>query len=157
VDRPLTRNYSSRVKITHAESPESIAGCFEVMHQLRPHLIANEFVSRIESQRAKGYKLARLEADGRVVALAGYRFTECLAWGRMCYVDDIITDCESRGEGYAEALFNWVGERAREAGCGEIHLDSGVHRHPAHRFYLKRGMDITCHHFAMGLGRLAAT
>jgi hypothetical protein len=32
-----------------------------------------------------------------------------------------------------------------------LHLDSGVQRFAAHRFYLARRMDITCHHFALKL------
>jgi hypothetical protein len=42
-------------------------------------------------------------------------------------------------------------EAARENGCAELHLESGVQRFGAHRFYLANRMDITCHHFGMKL------
>jgi hypothetical protein len=29
-----------------------------------------------------------------------------------------------------------------------FHLDSGVQRHRAHKFYLNRNLDIVCYHFA---------
>jgi GNAT superfamily N-acetyltransferase len=76
---------------------------------------------------------------------------EFLAWGRVCYVDDLITDSESRSRGFAGALFDWVIARAREAGCDQFHLDSGVQRFDAHRFYLAHRMAISCHHFSMPL------
>jgi hypothetical protein len=64
-------------------------------------------------------------------------------------MDDLVTDTESRSGGHGRALFDWVVERAREAGCEQFHLDSGVQRFDAHRFYLARRMSITCHHFAL--------
>jgi hypothetical protein len=40
---------------------------------------------------------------------------------------------------------------ARAAGCGELHLDSGVQRFAAHRFYLRERMEIMAHHFRLKL------
>ena len=40
---------------------------------------------------------------------------------------------------------------ARRRGCAQFHLDSGVQRFDAHRFYLHKGMNISAHHFAMPL------
>lgn len=38
---------------------------------------------------------------------------------------------------YAKILWDWLISQAKENECGQFHLDSGVHRHDAHRFYLK--------------------
>lgn len=140
------------IRIALAETKAAILRCFPLLHQLRPHLVKAEFVPRVERQRAQGYFLACLESDGKPRAVAGYRFTECLAWGRLCYVDDLVTDEARRGQGYGGRLFDWVVARAREAGCTELHLDSGVHRFAAHRFYHAKRMSLTCHHFALPLG-----
>ena len=86
-----------------------------------------------------------------VVAVAGYRVTELLAWGKTLYVDDLATGSTRRGSGYGSRLFDWLLDEARRQGCAELHLDSGVHRFDAHRFYLQKGMDITSHHFAIKL------
>ena len=144
------------VTIGHAETDTAILRCFPVMSQLRPHLQECDFVERIRRQQKDGYRLAHLEADGRIRALAGYRFCEFLAWGRTCYIDDLVTDSSSRSEGFGRALFDWVAARAREAGCEQLHLDSGVQRFDAHRFYLARRMAISCHHFSMNLAHEAA-
>jgi hypothetical protein len=137
--------------IAHAETEDSILRCFPVMSQLRPHLRESEFVERVCRQQQQGYRLAYLEAGGQIRSLAGYRFLEFLAWGRICYVDDLITDAASRSQGFAGALFDWVLASAREANCDQFHLDSGVQRFDAHRFYLTRRMIISCHHFSMPL------
>jgi GNAT superfamily N-acetyltransferase len=137
--------------IAHADTESSIARCFPVMSQLRPDISEPEFVPRVQRQQQAGYRLAYLEADSRIRAVAGYRILESLAWGRFCYVDDLVTDEHDRSQGYGHALFDWLLDRAREAGCRQFHLDSGVQRFAAHRFYLTNRMDITCHHFAMSL------
>lgn len=135
-----------------AEDDVSIAACFRVMHQLRPHLAESEFVGRVRAQQDAGYRLAYIEDGGEVVALAGFRIGESLAWGRFLYVDDLVTDEAARSKGYGQRLFDWLLEYAREHGCGELHLDSGVHRFGAHRFYLANRMDIRSHHFSRPVG-----
>lgn len=98
-----------------------------------------------------GYELAYVEDHGRPVAVAGYRVLENLAWGRFLYVDDLVTDDAHRSQGHGERLFEWLVEEAKRLGCGELHLDSGVQRFAAHRFYLRHRMDVTSHHFAIRL------
>jgi GNAT superfamily N-acetyltransferase len=137
--------------IREAESDELVLRCFSVMHELRPHVGREDFLARIRRQMAGGYRIAFLEMDGEVRAVAGFRFAEMLAWGKTMYVDDLVTAEASRGTGCGSRLFDWLVEKARAHGCEEFHLDSGVHRFAAHRFYLHKGMDITSHHFAMKL------
>ena len=139
------------INLANAESAAAILRCFPVMSQLRPHLAEEGFVERVLRQQAGGYHLGYLEADGEVRAVGGYRFFETLAWGRICYVDDLVTDAESRSQAFGRTLFDWLVARAREAGCDQFHLDSGVQRFDAHRFYLTRRMAISCHHFSLPL------
>lgn len=137
--------------ITVAETKDAIRGCYPVIAQLRPHLNESDFVAQVLRQSKAGYHLARLDVGGMARSVAGYRVFETLAWGRICYVDDLVTDGESRSKNYGKAMFDWLSERAREAGCDQLHLDSGVQRFDAHRFYLARRMAITSHHFAIPL------
>jgi GNAT superfamily N-acetyltransferase len=141
-----------RFVIREARSAVSIARCYPVMRELRPHLEVAQFVSQVERQkREQGYRLVFLAQGGGVRAVAGYRVLECLAWGRFLYVDDLVTCSGDRGRGHGSALFDWLVAKARRQGCAQFHLDSGVQRFGAHRFYLHKGMDITTHHFAMVL------
>ncbi len=135
-----------------ANTEEEFLRCFPVMQELRPHLDRKQFVAQVKRQAdGDGYTLVFIEDGGDVVAVAGFRLVELLAWGRTMYVDDLVTRLVHRSKGYGSRLLDWLIERARSLGCEQLHLDSGVQRHDAHRFYLHKGMDITSHHFALRL------
>ena len=138
-------------QIALAMTDFEIDRCHPVMCELRPQVPREAFLSRVRRQGHGGYLLACLESGGEVKAVAGFRIFECLAWGRVLYVDDLVTSAQVRSKGHGERLFDWLVDRARSEGCDELHLDSGVQRFGAHRFYLRKRMDITCHHFAMKL------
>lgn len=133
--------------VTLAKSDLEIERCFLVMQSLRPHLVQTEFVSRIRRQEQQyGYRLAYLDS-GSIKTVAGFKIVECLAWGRFLDVDDLVTQASDRFQGYGEVMFDWV-EQAKFYACNQLHLDSGQH-FDAHRFYLKKRMEITSHHLAM--------
>jgi GNAT superfamily N-acetyltransferase len=137
--------------IVLATTSEEILRCFPVMAELRPHLKETEFVARIQCQQRAGYQLAFLDDKGTVMAVAGYRYSESLSWGKFLYVDDLVTTEKSRSNGYGQRLFKWLVNEAKSRDCDQLHLDSGVQRFGAHRFYLASRMDIIAHHFAMKL------
>lgn len=137
--------------IALATSREEILRCFPVMAELRPHLKEAEFAARIKRQQRSGYQLAYLSDKGKVLTVAGYRFSESLSWGKFMYVDDLVTAEKSRSKGHGQKLLKWLIDEARSRDCDQFHLDSGVQRFGAHRFYLASRMDIIAHHFAMKL------
>jgi GNAT superfamily N-acetyltransferase len=135
-------------RIAIATTPEQIRRCHPVMRELRPLFQEPEqFVGRVLSQQKQGYLLAFLESDGEVCAVAGYRFLESLFSGKFLYVDDLVTRESDRSRGYGAELFDWLIKQARENGCENLELDSGVQRFDAHRFYLLKRMNISSYHF----------
>jgi GNAT superfamily N-acetyltransferase len=142
---PQKRIMSAKIKI--AESDTEIQSCFSVMSQLRPHLSADSFVTVVRSQMNDGYLLAYLEDLGVVQSVTGFRFMTVLSAGYHMHVDDLVSDTDNRSKGYGSQLFDWLVDLAKSKGCKKLRLDSGVQRFGAHRFYLRKGMDITCHHF----------
>jgi GNAT superfamily N-acetyltransferase len=76
---------------------------------------------------------------------------EMLYCGKILYVDDLNTDEQYRSKGFGKILLDWLKAEARTQGCGHLHLDSGVQREQAHRFYFREGLTINCHHFHMTL------
>jgi GNAT superfamily N-acetyltransferase len=139
------------MEVKLAETPEAIERCFRVMSHLRPHVAATEFVPRVQAQQKQGFRLAYLEDEGDVVAVAGYRVMDMLASGRTMYVDDLVADEKRRSRGYGKALLDWLQARAREEGCATFSLDSGTHRQEAHAFYFRERMRVTSFHFAKKL------
>jgi GNAT superfamily N-acetyltransferase len=141
-----------QTKIKEALTAEEIARCFPVMRQLRTHFEDEAtFVAQVERQRSEGYRMAFLQDENGVRAVAGYRLLESLYAGRHYYVDDLVTDAEARSLGHGGALFDWLVAQARAAGCAKLELDSGVQRFAAHRFYLTKRMIISSHHFSLEL------
>jgi GNAT superfamily N-acetyltransferase len=133
-----------------AQSPDEIARCFECMRELRTHLTSREdFVAQVERQQREGFRLAFVDEEGEVRAVAGYRIYELLFSGRTLYVDDLVTREVDRSRGFGGQLFDWLIEEARREECKALTLDSGVHRFDAHRFYLMKRMKIWAHHFTM--------
>jgi GNAT superfamily N-acetyltransferase len=134
-----------------AETDQQITDCFPTISQLRPHLPEANFIERVRRQMAGGYSMAYVDFEGRPVCVAGYRFYEMMAWGKLMYVDDLVTDANTRSGGHGKEMLDWLKALARERGCDQLHLDSGVQRFDAHRFYLRERMNITSHHFAIVL------
>lgn len=131
-----------------ATSDTEIAACYPVMRELRPQLVEDEFVSRVWRQEIAGYRLAYIQTADGIVAVAGFRIGENLAWGRHLYVDDLVTLPAHRSRGYGSALLAWLRAYAAREGCGQLHLESGMQRKDAHRFYEREGMTVTSLHFA---------
>ncbi|MDT5272478.1 MAG: hypothetical protein QOH49_4664 [Acidobacteriota bacterium] len=139
------------VSIALAVEDDEILSCYMVMAELRPHVSAEDFLPRVRRQmEIAGYRLAYL-SDDEVKAVAGFRVSECLAWGTFMYVDDLVSKDGERSKGYGGQLFDWLVSYATGEGCDQFHLDSGVQRFAAHRFYLNKRMSIECHHFGLKL------
>lgn len=139
------------MEIQLAETDAEILSCFPIMSQLRPHLHQESFVERVRRQEKNGYQLVLLASEGAVQAVAGFHLGESLAWGKYIYINDLVTNETGRSHGYGQRLFDWVLTLARARDCEQVHLDSGVQRFGAHRFYLRNRMDITSHHFVLAL------
>ena len=139
------------IHITPAESDADILRCFPVMAQLRPHRVEAEFVARVRRMQSEGFRLARLEEEGTVRAVAGYRFHEKLFSGRTLYVDDLVSDTTRRSQGHGARLLAWLAEQARARDCDLLELDSGVQRFDAHRFYFRERLRIASYHFSRAL------
>jgi len=141
----------SSIHLALAESDADILRCFPVMLQLRPHLVEAGFVTRVRRMQSEGFLLARLEEDGAVRAVAGYRYHEKLFSGRTLYVDDLVSDPAQRSRGHGARLLTWLAEQARAHDCDVLELDSGVQRFDAHRFYFRERMKISSYHFIRSL------
>lgn len=125
--------------------------CFPVFHYLRPHLDAATFVDQAKQQAAQGYRIVCLQHENEVVAAAGFRQATFLAWGKLLYVDDLITHPEKKRAGYGSALLDWLIAEGQRRGCDQIHLDTGHQRHDAHRLYLNKGFVLSSHHMSRTL------
>jgi GNAT superfamily N-acetyltransferase len=127
--------------------PEALA----VLVQLRPHLTLEDWRRIYTEGHPQGLRFTVVEAGGAVVAVAGWRLVACTTAGRRLYIDDLVTNDATRSAGHGKLLIAELEQRARNAGCSVLDLDSGVQRGAAHRFYFRERMTITAYHFTTAL------
>lgn len=135
-----------------ASSDKEVQDCFPVFKALRPHLNEEKFLPQVRRQQSQGFQVLALKHDGIVKSAAGFRFAEFLAWGKVLYIDDLITLPEEKKRGYAGELLDWLIAHAQSQKCDGLHLDTGYARHDAHRLYLRKGLQLNCHHLALQFG-----
>ena len=139
------------MQIEKIETVEAIESAYPLITELRPHFDKETFIAQVKRQQKVGYQLIGLKKETHWVALAGVRLSENLAWGRFLYVDDLVTKQSEQSKGCGQKIMAHIVGYAKQEGCEMVHLDSGVHRFGAHRFYIKQGMDIKSHHFSVDI------
>ncbi len=139
----------TRMQVHIARDEQELKRIAPVMLELRDHFDTEGLLAQIRLQQQDGYQVAYVEEDGEVLAVAGFVITSKLAWHKHLYVDDLVTAAARRSRGAGSCLMDWLKQYAIDNGCRQLHLDSGVQRFRAHRFYLREGFDINSHHFAI--------
>jgi GNAT superfamily N-acetyltransferase len=138
-------------KITVARSEQEILDCYPVMAELRPHVRPDEFLPVVKRlTELAGFQLAYL-TDGEIKAVAGFRISEWLAGGKYLEIEDLVAKGGERSKGYGGELFDWLVAHARENNCLQVRLVSRASRLDAHRFYLRKGMNLEAHYFSLSL------
>lgn len=139
--------------VVRLATADQLHRAYPLMSQLRPELDRSRYLELLTTMmRDEGYRLAGVETDQQLVAVAGYRFMTMLYAGRILVIDDLVVDAECRSRGHGERLIRWLEEEARAGGCAQIQLISRVTREAAHRFYFRNGFGIECFHFRRMVG-----
>ncbi len=137
------------MKVQLADKTTDLIGISAVLQQLRPQFPIAYIKKYLTEQMDRDYRLAYIEEDNRILCIAGFVFGRKLAWGKHIYVDDLVSNEEVRSEGAGATMITWLKAFAVEHDCQQIHLDSGVQRYMAHKFYLREGFIIASHHFSI--------
>lgn len=143
-----SNNNDAGVTIKLVQTDDEIVDCFPAMKQLRTELAEDAFVSTVRGLMSDGFQLAGLRAENQVACVAGFRITSNLVLGKHLYIEDLSTLEVARSRGYGAQMMTWLRNLAKAEGCTVLHLDSGVQRYRAHKFYLNQEMFIVSHHFA---------
>ena len=137
------------MEIKQAKEKQDFLKCWDVVHELRPHLDQEQYITLMLHMLDEGYKMIFVEEDNTAVAFCGYRKMTMLFSGPGIYIDDLCTLESHRGKGYARALLDQVYLEAKHQNLKTVQLDSGHHRFGAHRLYLNYGFRIVAHHFIL--------
>lgn len=137
--------------IAVAKTDDEIQNCYAVMAELRPHLKPDAFLRKVKRQaESSGYQLVYL-TDGEVKVVGGFRISEWLSGGKYLEIEDFVAKDGERSKGYGGELFDWIVDFAKRENCNQIKLVSRVTRFAAHRFYLRKRMNIEAHYFSLNL------
>ncbi len=137
--------------ISIARTDTEIQNCYAVMAELRPHISQKEFLPKVTKLiETTNFQLAYL-LDNEVKAVAGFRISEWLSSGKYLEIEDFVAKDGERSKGYGGELFDWIVDFAKRENCNQIKLVSRVTRFGAHRFYLRKRMNIEAHYFSLNL------
>lgn len=140
------------MNIKSLKTHDEIMQSFYVFAELRPHLTSQaSFTKQVIEQQKEGYEIIAIEEEDEIIACIGFRFLTNLAWGKVMYIDDLITRQKNRNQGCGKILLDRVIQIAREHSCDAVHLDTGYQRHAAHKVYLKQGFEFHSHHLSLKL------
>ncbi len=132
----------------YVDEETDVLACYGLMRQLRPHLTSEEeFLARWRRQTEAGYRLIALWQGARPVALGGFRLQENFVHGVHFYIDDLVTDEDSRSNGYGRTLLDWLKTKGSALGCAKLVLDTPLTNTLGHRFYYRQGLLATALRF----------
>ncbi len=141
-------NLTPDLEFRPATTELELRAVYPVMTVLRPQYSLDEFVQFVQDLLIpSGARVIAGYHGGVVVCVGVFKIGHSLAWGKHLYIDDLVTAEKSRSLGCGSALLRHIAAIGMAEGCRELHLDSGVQRHEAHRFYLRERMDIVFYHF----------
>ncbi len=132
------------IRLEKAVSLEDVLRCYPVIQELRTTLSEADFV-RIyrDAHAANGYELLyleeKLEENGRIIAILGYRILHDFVHGKHLYIDDLAVRADSRSRGLGSSMLRQAEELATELGCVGLRLCTGVENLGAKKFYEREG------------------
>jgi len=140
------------MQLKNLKTQDEILKAFDVFLELRPSIPdLKSFTEQVLEQRKEGYEMIAVVENDEVLACVGFRIMTMFAWGKILYIDDLITKEKCRGKGYGKCLLEHAILIAKDNACHQVHLDTGYARHAAHRAYIKQGFEFHCHHLALKL------
>jgi ribosomal protein S18 acetylase RimI-like enzyme len=129
------------IVLRHAHSQDELAACFPVISELHPGLKdAAEWVERASDMAPYGYRVLAAWDGDRVLAVAGYRLMEKLAYGDSLYVEDLVTAEGQRSKGLGAALLKELSAIGVDGYCQLLVLDTALANMSARRFYKREGL-----------------
>jgi GNAT superfamily N-acetyltransferase len=79
--------------------------------------------------------------DGRLVGITHYLVHPSTSAADVCYLQDLFTAPEARGQGAARTLIEAVADRARERGCSRVYWSTQASNTTARRLYDQVAVD----------------
>ncbi len=129
----------SPLTIREARSDADYHVAYPIVRQLFPQLDMQTYARRVFVARSTGYRMFMGEVNKQVVGVIGVIANHNLHDGFVTYIEHVVVDKKSRGNGYGSELIRFAEERAREEGCYLIELDTDIGASRAAKLYEDSG------------------
>jgi GNAT superfamily N-acetyltransferase len=127
--------------------PRLVSDILPVLCDLRSHLTAETLKGVYAEGYPQGLRFTGAYINDICHGVAGWRIVATTFCIRKLTVDDLVVDAAARSKGIGRALLADLEQRARDANCCALDLDSATRRTDAHRFYVREHMSILAFHF----------
>lgn len=133
------------------ETSADVAEIKPILRVLRGTLAEDVFDARLARAMRAGYSVLLARNDAGALGCLGYRLIDDVFWGKTLFVDDLVVDPDTRGQGVGSALLDAAKQEAAVQHCDHIRLCSGLTRHQAHTFYEQNGFERRSVQFAYAI------
>ncbi len=132
-----------KIVASNALDSNDLKRFFELLKELRPHLTLVSFKKIFsEAQKSSSYQMIGIEDETGLVALMGYRILHDFVHGKHIYIDDLVSKEASRSKGYGTILLKHAEEIAKENGCTNLRLCTGIENEAGKKFYEKNNWNL---------------
>ncbi len=116
---------------------------YGLLTQLRPHLSFEDFKEiYFEANKADGYQLIGLEDNHELVGTIGFRILHDFVHGKHLYIDDLVTSESHRSKGYGAILLEYAEKVAKDHGCRNLRLCTGIENERGKIFYERNAWNL---------------
>lgn len=134
-----TETQKPALTIREARSDADYHVAYPIIRQLFPQLDMQTYARRVFVARSTGYRMFMGEVNKQVVGVIGVIANHNLHDGFVTYIEHVVVDKKSRGNGYGSQLIQFAEDRAREEGCYLIELDTDIGASRAAKLYEDSG------------------
>lgn len=123
------------LEIREARSDADYHMAYPIIRQLFPQLDMQTYARRVFVARATGYRMFMGVVNGQIVGVIGVCPNHNIHDGFVTYIEHVVVDKKHRGHGYGSQLIKFAEDRALEAGCYLIELDTDLGSTRAAKLY----------------------
>jgi len=117
-------------------------------------VLYNDFQASIIAQNAPDMSqsngaLCLMREKGGTGEIVGFANLYFVVRGsrKLCILADIVIDPAKQGHGFGQALYGFVEQFCVSNSVGQLHLESGLNNHAAHRFFENQGFELISKNF----------
>lgn len=128
-----------RIVELNFNNSEDLDAAFPIISQLRPHLNRMQFAELIQKMAHENYKLWAYIDRNKVLGLVSTRVYTDFVRGAHVYIDDLVTDQNSRSLGVGAAILKHAERLATNLKLPSLRLCCATENESGLKFYKREG------------------